>query len=137
MWVEVLPRFRGAATAWPVTLMGDRPLRDRLPVQAQGLGVTDQLQCLGFCSDPQRFLAEAAVFVLPSRFEGIPNVLLESIAAGLVVPSDHPIALAAEMTPLASDSDRCKRMGDAARARIASLDWPRLEPLWRSVLGLS
>ena len=28
-------------------------------------------------------------------------------------------------------------MGDAARARIASLDWPRLEPLWRSVLALS
>ena len=157
--VEALPRLSGAATAWPVTLVGDGPERDRLQSQAKDLGVSDQLQCLGFRSDPERFLAEAAVFVLPSRFEGMPNALLEAMAAGLavivtdaspgplevvepgvsglVVPSDDPIALAAAMTSLASDSDRCKRMGDAARARIASLDWPRLEPLWRSVLGLS
>ena len=66
-----------------------------------------------------------------------PLEVVEPGVSGLVVPSDHPIALAAEMTSLASDSDRCKRMGDAARARIASLDWPRLEPLWRSVLALS
>ena len=157
--VEALPRLSGAATAWPVTLVGDGPERDRLQVQAQDLGVSDQLQCLGFRSDPERFLAEAAVFVLPSRFEGMPNALLEAMAAGLavivtdaspgplevvepgvsglVVPSDDPIALAAAMTSLASDSDRCKRMGDAARARIASLDWPQLEPLWRSILALS
>ena len=128
-------------------------------MQAQGLGVSDQLQCLGFCSDSQRFLAEAAVFVLPSRFDGVPNALLDAIAAGWavivtdaspgrlevveqgvsgsVVLSDDPIALAAAMTSLASDSDRCKRMGPAARARLASLVWPRLEPLWRSVLALS
>ena len=159
MLVEALPRFCGAATAWPVTLMGDRPVRDRLPVQAQGLGVSDQLQCLEVCSDPQRFLATAAVFALPSRFEGMPNALLEAMAAGLavivtdaspgplevvepgvsglVVPSDDPVALAAAMTSLASDPDRCKKMGDAARARIASLDWPQLEPLWRSLLALS
>ena len=66
-----------------------------------------------------------------------PLEVVEPGMSGLVVPSDDPIALAAAMTSLASDSDRCKRMGDAARARIGSLDWPRLEPLGRSVLGLS
>ena len=61
--VEALPRLSGAATAWPVTLVGDGPERDRLQSQAKDLGVLDQLQCLGFRSDPERFLAEAAVFV--------------------------------------------------------------------------
>ena len=157
--VEALPRLSGAATAWPVTLVGDGPERDRLQAQAKDLGVSDQLRCLGFRSDPERFLADAAVFVLPSRFEGMPNALLEAMAAGLavivtdaspgplevvepgvsglVVPSDDPDALAAAMASLASDPERCRRMGAAARARIAALDWPQLEPLWRSILALS
>ena len=157
--IAALPRLSGAAAAWPVTLVGDGPERDTLQAQAQDLGVSDRLRCLGFRSDPERFLADAAVFVLPSRFEGMPNALLEAMAAGLavivtdaspgplevvepgvsglVVPSDDPIALAAAMQELAADPERCRRMGAAARARIAALDWPQLEPLWRSILALS
>ena len=139
--------------------MGDGPERETLQRQAKDLGVSNQLRWLGFRSDPERFLAEAAVFVLPSRFEGMPNALLEAMAAGLavivtdaspgplevvepgvsglVVPSDDPVALAAAMQELASDPERCRRMGAAARQRIAALDWPQLEPLWRSILALS
>jgi glycosyltransferase involved in cell wall biosynthesis len=157
--IEALPRLSGAAAAWPVTLVGDGPERDRLQAQAQDLGVSDQLRLLGFRSDPERFLLAAAVFVLPSRFEGMPNALLEAMAAGLavivtdaspgplelvepgvsglVVPSDDPVALAAAMKSLAADPERCRRMGAAARERIAALDWPQLEPLWRSILALS
>ena len=112
-----------------------------------------------FRSDSERFLVEAAVFVLRHGFEGMPNAFPEVMAAGLpvivtdaspgplevvepgvsglVVPSDDPDALAAAMASLASDPERCRRMGAAARARIASLDWPQLEPLWRSILVLS
>ena len=156
--IAALPRLSGAAAAWPVTLVGDGPERETLQRKARDLGVSDRLRCLGFRSDPERFLAEAAVFVLPSRFEGMPNALLEAMAAGLavivtdaspgplevvepgvsglVVPSDDPVALAAAMEALASDPERCRRMGAAAKARIASLDWPQLEPLWRSILSL-
>ena len=157
--INALPRLRGAAAEWPVTLVGDGPERETLQQQAQDLGVSGRMRCMGFRPDPERFLAEAAVFVLPSRFEGMPNALLEAMAAGLavivtdaspgplevvepgvsglVVPSDDPIALAAAMVKLASDPVRCRRMGAAARERIASLDWPQLEPLWRSILALS
>ena len=157
--IAALPRLSGAAAAWPVTLVGDGPERETLQQKARDLGVSERLRCLGFRSDPERFLAEAAVFVLPSRFEGMPNALLEAMAAGLavivtdaspgplevvepgvsglVVPSDDPAALAKAMDALASDPERCRRMGAAAKARIAGLDWPQLEPLWRSILALS
>ena len=157
--IAALPRLSGAAAEWPVTLVGDGPEREALEQQARDLGVSDRLRCLGFRSDPERFLAEAAVFVLPSRFEGMPNALLEAMAAGLavivtdaspgplevvepgvsglVVPSDDPAALAEAMQALVSDPERCRRMGAAARERIAALDWPQLEPLWRSILALS
>ena len=66
-----------------------------------------------------------------------PLEVVEPGVSGLVVPSDDPDALAAAMASLASDPERCRRMSAAARARIASLDWPQLEPLWRSILALS
>ena len=157
--VAALPRLSGSAAAWPVTVVGDGPEHEALQQQAKDLGVSNRLRFLGFRSDPDQFLAEAAVFVLPSRFEGMPNALLEAMAAGLavivtdaspgplevvepglsglVVPSDDPAALAEAMQALASDPDRCRRMGAAAKARIAALDWPQLESLWRSILALS
>ena len=157
--VAALPKLSGSAAAWPVNLVGDGPEREALQQQAKALGVSSRLRFLGFRSDPDQFLAEAAVFVLPSRFEGMPNALLEAMAAGLavivtdaspgplevvepgisglVVPSDDPAALAEAMQALVSDPDRCRRMGAAAKARIAALDWPQLEPLWRSILALS
>jgi len=160
--VEGMPRLSSAATSLSVGLVGVGLERDRL--QAQDLGVSDQLPCLVFRSDSERFLVEAAVFVLRHGFEGMPNAFPEVMApevmaaglpliltdaspgplavvepgvSALGVPSDDPTSPAAAMTSLASDSDRCKRMGDAARARIASFGWPQLEPLWQSLLVLS
>ena len=155
--VEAMPRLSSAATALFVAFAGVGLERARL--QALDFGVSDQQQCLGFRSDSERFLAEAVVFVLPSGFEGMPNALPEAVAAGLSVivtdaspgplevvepggsalgvPSDDSVALAAAMTSLASDPDRCKRMGDAARARSAAFCWPQLEPPWRALLAVS
>ena len=157
MLVEALPRLSTAATALSVAFAGGGLERDRL--QAQDLGVSEKLPCLGFLSDSERFLVEAAVFVFRSGFEGMPNAFPEAMAAGLTVivtdaspgplevveprvsalgvPSDDSTSPAAAMTSLASDPARCKRMGDAASARIASSGWPQLEQLWRSLLALS
>ena len=151
-----MPRLSSAATSLSVVLVGVGLERDRF--QAQDLGVSDQLPCLVFRSDSERFLVKA-VFVLRHSFEGMPNAFPEVMSVGLPVivtdaspgplevvepgvsslgvPSDDPTSPAAAMTSLASDADRCKRMSDAARARIASFGWPQLEPLWQSLLVLS
>jgi glycosyltransferase involved in cell wall biosynthesis len=58
---------------------------------AASLGVSDDVVLPGFISNPFAFMARAAVFVLSSRYEGLPTVLIEALACGCpVVSTDCP-----------------------------------------------
>jgi glycosyltransferase involved in cell wall biosynthesis len=63
-------------------LVGDGPDRAMLEARATALGVADAVQFLGERPDVERLLPGFDVFVLSSREEGIPNALLEAMAAG-------------------------------------------------------
>jgi len=154
--VHALAQTAGSARHWTLTLVGDGPERERLEQQVQQAGLQERVRFLGFRSDPQTFLLQAGVFVLPSRFEGMPNALLEAMAAGLavvvtdaspgplevvehgvsglVVPSDDPEALAAALERLAGDPDLRSRLGAAARDTLRQLDWPVVGPIWDALV---
>jgi len=54
-------------------------------------GVSDDIALPGFTRNPFAFMARAAVFVLSSRYEGLPTVLIEALACGCpVVSTDCP-----------------------------------------------
>ena len=74
-------RFPGLA----VVVVGQGHLNERLRAQAIALGVADAVHLLGHRSDARMLLDAADVFVLPSRHEGMPLVLLEAMDAGLPV----------------------------------------------------
>ena len=83
----VLRRFPDAQLA----ILGDGPLGAELKEQAQNLGLRDKVVFLGFQANPWLYLKHADAFILPSRYEGLPNVLLEALALGTrVVVSDCP-----------------------------------------------
>ena len=154
--IRALAQTTGAARDWTLNLVGDGPEREALQRQVQQAGLQEQVQFLGFRSDPQTFLLQAGVFVLPSRFEGMPNALLEAMAAGLavvvtdaspgplevvvngvsglVVPSDDPFALAEALDRLATDPLLRERLGAAARDTLRQLDWPVVGPIWESLV---
>lgn len=112
--------------------------RDELEKKAQALGLGERVVFAGFRSDVPELLAEVSVSVLPSLAEGLSNVVLEAMAAGvpvvatavggtseliedgvsgvLVPPRDAP-ALAQAIGALLADPQRRALIGAAGRKR--------------------
>jgi glycosyltransferase involved in cell wall biosynthesis len=68
-----------------LTIVGDGPERSRLEVLARRLGLGARVTFTGLVPDISPHLAAGDIFLLPSRFEGYPAVLIEALAAGLPV----------------------------------------------------
>jgi glycosyltransferase involved in cell wall biosynthesis len=65
-----------------VSILGNGPLRDNLANLAIQRGVARQIHFVGFQANPYPWFKRADAFVLSSRFEGMPNVILEALACG-------------------------------------------------------
>ncbi|UPK25704.1 glycosyltransferase [Bradyrhizobium sp. 195] len=73
------------------TILGDGSLRSELQGIVLRAGLSDRIDFLGFRQDISAYLSKAAVVVSLSHHEGLPNVLLESVAAGSkIVASNIP-----------------------------------------------
>jgi len=67
---------------WNLVIVGDGPARKELESQVAGCGLTDRVRLTGWVEQPWPLLHNCSVFVLPSRYEGFPNALLEAMARG-------------------------------------------------------
>jgi glycosyltransferase involved in cell wall biosynthesis len=80
--LEALALLGRRGHAFTCALIGDGPDRAALEAQARALGLGSRVTFLGERPDVARLLPAIDVFVLSSREEGIPNALLEAMAAG-------------------------------------------------------
>ena len=65
-----------------LTIFGEGRERAALVNQAEALGISEKINLPGVTNRPGAWLAVGDVFVLSSRFEGFPNVLVEALAGG-------------------------------------------------------
>ena len=141
-------------------IVGEGPERAHLEKLVADRGLSDRVTFAGFVADAASCFAEAQFSLLVSRFEGLPNAVLESMAHGvpvigtdipgiaqliddgtdgLLVPPGDPAALAAAIERLASDEALRVRLGAAARARAERYSWDRCADrhveVYRQILG--
>ncbi len=139
LFLRVADRLRRADPALAFALCGEGPLRGELEADARRLGLDGVCRFLGFRRDIAPVLAAASVMIQASDWEGLPNAVMEAMAAGLpvvatdaggtrevvedgvdgcVVPVGDEDALVARTSAILSDPALARRLGDAAAATI-------------------
>jgi len=74
-----------------LVILGKGSRKHQLEELANTLGVRDDVLLPGFVDNPFKYMTRASVFVLSSRFEGLPGVLIQAMATGCpVVSTDCP-----------------------------------------------
>ena len=140
---EILERVRAGGIAARLAVLGNGPDKERLAAGFDRCGMLDYVDLPGNVALEKvgDYLAETDCFLLPSRFEGCPNALLEAMAAGCacvaarirgsvdrIVEDGQSGLLAAvadagdfarRVLELARDPVRCREMGERARRRAA------------------
>jgi glycosyltransferase involved in cell wall biosynthesis len=68
-----------------LVILGEGLLKKELINIVKTLGIQNRIKFIGFCDNPWKWYAGADVFLLPSRWEGMPNSVLESLVCGTEV----------------------------------------------------
>lgn len=87
--LDMAPTWLQRLRECDLLLVGQGPLEEALRDQCQRLGIADRVHFAGWRPDIPALLAASRLLVLPSAWEGMPNVVLEAMASRLpVVASD-------------------------------------------------
>jgi glycosyltransferase involved in cell wall biosynthesis len=88
--LEAFARVRKVQRA-RLVILGEGPERPALEALAQKLGIEEDVSLPGFVENPYAYMARASTFVLSSRWEGLPTVLVEALFCGVpVISTDCP-----------------------------------------------
>lgn len=88
-YMLLLDAFRQARECRPMRLvfLGDGEERKALESKVKQLGLNDDVSMPGFVENPWAYMAKADMFVLSSKWEGLPTVIVEALALGMKVVS--------------------------------------------------
>lgn len=138
---------------WELRIYGSGKERDALRAQI----ADERIRLMGPTDDLGAVLADAGMFVLPSRYEGFGMVLVEAMGHGvpvvafdcphgpgeivtdgvdgLLVPAEDVPGLTAAISALVADPERRARMGAAGRAASAAYAPATIAARWEQLLA--
>jgi glycosyltransferase involved in cell wall biosynthesis len=142
---------------WQLWIFGSGASQNSLAAQIDRLGLTGRAHLKGTTGQLDKRLAESSVFVLSSRFEGLPMVLLEAMTAGLpavsfdcptgpaeviehgrsglLLPPQDVDALAAAICDLIENPARRKAMGAAALKAAERYSMSTVGRMWEQLFA--
>jgi glycosyltransferase involved in cell wall biosynthesis len=134
-------------------IAGEGELRPALETRIQQLGLGGCVHLMGHVVSPERLIADADVFVMSSRQEGLGTSVLEAMAlgipvasttagglpemlgadSGLLVPPSDPRALAEAVARIVENEEVGARLAEKARASVLRFSDLRMAEEVRSV----
>jgi len=139
--VDVLLRAVKNLEGVTTVIIGEGRERVQLDALADKLGIREQVIFAGYQEDVPLWLKALDIFVLSSDWEGMPNAVLEAMAAGLpvvatcvggiidivvdgetgiLVPTDNPDAITNAIQRLVDNPDFRRKLGEAGRDQVSS-----------------
>jgi glycosyltransferase involved in cell wall biosynthesis len=158
---RLIPAFAKVVSeypAWTLRICGRGPERDALQRLIEEHHLSDNAVLTGALPSLDEQMAQASLFVLSSRFEGLPMVMLEAMSKGLpvvsfncptgpgeviddgqdgiLVPEGDVDGLATAMLELISDAERRRHYGSAAAEKAATrYSLNAVGPQWEELLA--
>jgi len=155
--LEAFACVAGHHANWDLTILGEGRSRAGLTATIVARGLASRVSMPGFDSHVREAMRQADLFVLSSRFEGFPNVLLEAMSEGRacasfdcntgprelichgengwLVPAEDVPALAAALDVLMGDDGLRARLGAHAREVLTLYSLPAVLGQWNALLA--
>lgn len=143
---------------WKLVIAGEGRLKSELEQLVLSQGLEGRVIFTGNVTDIYALYRQASIFVMPSRFEGMGNVLLEAMSCGvppivstaspgpltyvedgitgITVPVEDEKALAAALTRLAADPGLRAELGRNAADRVRGHSPAEILPVWERLLNI-
>ena len=155
--IRAFSQIHGKHPKWKLCILGDGPDQPALEELSRRLDLEQWIDFTGWVSEPVAELRQADLFVLSSRYEGMPSALLEAMACGLpviscdceagpaeiirdgvdgrLVAAEDVTGLAEVMDELMQNGDARERLGAAARDAMKRFGVRRFLRQWEAVLN--
>jgi glycosyltransferase involved in cell wall biosynthesis len=154
--IRAFARIAADRPSWRLTIWGEGDERALLQALVRDLGLEERIRLPGVTREHGAWVEGAGLFVLSSRYEGLPNVLLEAMAAGLpvvafdcphgpaeiitagenglLVPPEDVEALAASLAKLMADENERRRLARNAQAIAQTYQLEAIMAAWSGLL---